>query len=54
MILKKPAPDAIRGGYRFFGKDHAPTTSQSGMTIRRKVITLQEIAAPSGLPSTAL
>jgi hypothetical protein len=23
-----------------FGKDHAQTTSESGMTIRRKVITL--------------
>src|SRR4051812_20841242 len=25
MIPKKPAPDLIRDGYRFFGKDHVPT-----------------------------
>jgi hypothetical protein len=25
MIPKKPAPDLIRGGTRFFGKDHAQT-----------------------------
>jgi hypothetical protein len=24
---KKPAPDLIRGGYRFFGKDHVQTLS---------------------------
>src|SRR5262245_17651658 len=30
-----------KSGYRFFGKDHAPPKSWSGMTIRRKVIPLQ-------------
>jgi hypothetical protein len=42
MIPKKPAPDAIRGGYRFSEKTSSnkkrpvQTISQSGMTIRRK------------------
>jgi hypothetical protein len=31
-----------------FGKDHAPTTSWSGMTIRRKVISLQSMIPKSG------
>src|SRR5262249_35806807 len=30
MIPKKPAPDLIRGGYRFSEKDHAPPKSRSG------------------------
>jgi hypothetical protein len=29
-----------KSGYRFFGKDHAPPITLSGMTIRRKVIPL--------------
>jgi hypothetical protein len=40
MIPKKPGPDVIRAGYRFSGKDHAPTITWSGVTIRREVITL--------------
>jgi hypothetical protein len=48
MIPKKPAPDLIRGGNRFSEKhalgldprDHAQTKSQSGITIRKKVIPL--------------
>jgi hypothetical protein len=46
MIPKKPAPDLIRGVQRFSEKhvlgldprDHAQTTIEIGMTIRRKVI----------------
>jgi hypothetical protein len=48
MIPNKPAPDAIRGGPRFSEKDHAPTTSWSGMTIRRKVIPLQSNISRKG------
>jgi hypothetical protein len=48
MIPKKPAPDLIRGGYRFSEKhalgldprDHAPTVKESEMMIRRRVISL--------------
>jgi hypothetical protein len=40
MIPKKPAPDFDPGWIPVFGKDHAPTISESGMTTRREVITL--------------
>jgi hypothetical protein len=45
---EKPAPDLIRGGFRFSEKhalgldpgDHAPTIKWSEMAMRRKVISL--------------
>jgi hypothetical protein len=40
MIPKKPAPDLIRGGYRFSEKIHAPTIKWSEMRDSKKVISL--------------
>jgi len=38
MSRKKPAPNPIRGGYRFCEQGHAQTKCQGRMTIRRIVI----------------
>jgi hypothetical protein len=40
MIPKKPAPDLIRGGYRFSEKIMLKQRKQSGMVFRRKIIPL--------------
>ena len=62
MIPKKPAPDLIRGGYRFSEEIMLQQISWSGMTIRRKVIPLYRpaiagtgrgLAARSSLSSPA-
>jgi hypothetical protein len=54
MIPKKPAPDLIRGGYRFSEKIMLQQKSWSGMTIRRKVIPLwQHGAAAVARPGSA-
>jgi hypothetical protein len=37
----------------FFGKDHAPAMSQSGMTIRRKVIPLAWLPASQTLAAAS-
>jgi hypothetical protein len=37
---EKACPGLDPGWLPVFGKDHAPPISESGMTIRRKVITL--------------
>jgi hypothetical protein len=37
---EKACPGLDPGWVPVFGKDHAPPISESGMTIRRKVITL--------------
>jgi hypothetical protein len=47
MIPKKPAPDAIRGGYRFSEKIMLGD-NESGMTIRRNVIPLGAAAPTIG------
>src|SRR5262245_22036002 len=59
MIPKKPAPDLIRGGYRFSEthvlgldpRDHAPTIRWSEMALRSKVISLA--ATRAGRPASA-
>jgi len=49
MIPEKPAPDAIRGGYRFSEKDHAPQKGEVPMTVSCKAALVLAFAlAPLG------